>query len=121
MSMKRHIQFSPQDVVCYNDTNDNDTMITIVFLLLLYVVRIKNMFLFDEQQAEKQFHYRTVMINWLFTPQHMTYKDLAATSMELWNEYLDYEWVPGFGSKDPSESWEIWCVMRQPYIIHPTP
>ncbi len=93
----------------------------------MHAVRIKNMFLFDEQQAEKQFHYRTVMINWLFTPS-MTYRDLASTSMELWNQYLDYESAPGFGSKDPSESWEIWYVMRQPYTIqpaaytlHPTP
>ncbi len=79
------------------------------------------MFLFDEQQAERQFHYRTVMINWLFTPR-MTYKDLAATSMELWNRYLDYESAPGFGSKDPSESWEIWCVMCQLFCTtHPTP
>ncbi len=83
-------------------------------------VRIKNMFLFDEQQAEKQFHYRTVMINWLFTPS-MTYRDLAATSMELWNQYLDDKSAPGFGSKDPYESWEIWCVMRQPCILYPAP
>ncbi len=67
------------------------------------------MFLFDEGRAEQQFHYRTVMINWLFTP-NMTYQDLAVNSMELWNKYLDYESVLGFGSKDPSESWGTWCV-----------
>ena len=96
---------------------------TIVRYILLYAVRIKNMFLFDEQQAEKQFHYRTVMINWLFTPPCMTYRDLAATSMEMWNRYQDYESAPGFGSKDPSESWEIWCVMCQlctTHTLHPT-
>ena len=69
------------------------------------------MFLFDEGRAEKQFHYRTVMMNWLFTP-NMTYQELATKSMELWNLYLDYESVPGFGCKDPSESWGTWCVNR---------
>ncbi len=67
------------------------------------------MFLFDEGRAEKQFHYRTVLINWLYTP-NLTYQELAAKSMELWIKYLDYESVQGFGSKDPSESWGIWCV-----------
>ena len=83
----------------------------VFFFSCIVVVRIKNMFLFDEQQAEKQFHYRTVMINWLFTPS-MTYRDLAATSIKLWNRYLDYESVPGFGCKDPFESWGTWCVTR---------
>jgi hypothetical protein len=75
------------------------------------------MFLFDEGRAEQQFHYRTVMINWLFTP-NMTYQDLAVKSMVLWKTYLDYESVPGFMHlrmeyKDPSESWETWCVIRR--------
>jgi hypothetical protein len=70
------------------------------------------MFLFDERRAEKQFHYRTVMINWLFTP-NMTYQDLAFKSRGLWNKYLDYESVPGFSAKDPSESWGTWCVSRR--------
>ncbi len=75
------------------------------------------MFLFDEGRAEQQFHYRTVMINWLYTP-NMTYQDLAVKSMELWNTYLDYESVPGFMNltmehKDPSESWGTWCVTRR--------
>ncbi len=78
-----------------------------VFFLVL--VRIKNMFLFDEGRAEQQFHYRTVMTNWLFTP-NLVYQDLASKFMELWSRYLDYESVPGFGSKDPSESWGTWCV-----------
>ena len=77
--------------------------------LFLLLVRIKNMFLFDEERAEKQFHYRTVMINWLYTP-NMTYQELATKSMELWSKYLDYESVQGFGSKDPFESWGTWCV-----------
>ena len=65
------------------------------------------MFLFDEKRAEQQFHYRTVMINWLYTP-NMTYRDLAVKSMELWSKYLNLESVPYFGSKDPSESWGAW-------------
>ena len=70
------------------------------------------MFLFDEKRAEQQFHYRTVMINWLFTP-NMTYRELAVKSMELWSKYLDNDSVTGFGSKDPSESWGTWCVTRR--------
>ena len=84
----------------------NDFEIVRLFFLL---VRIKNMFLFDEGRAEKQFHYRTVMINWLYTP-NLTYQELADKSIELWSNYFDYESVEGFGSKDPSESWEIWCA-----------
>ena len=87
----------------------NDFEIVRLFFLL---VRIKNMFLFDEVRAEQQFHYRTVMINWLFTP-NMTYQDLAVKSMELWSKYLDLESVQDFGSKDPSESWGTWCVTRR--------
>jgi hypothetical protein len=70
-------------------------------------VRIKNMMLFDEAQAVLQFHYRTVMMNWLYTP-NKTYQEIAEMSMDLWTRYLDFESVPGFGSKDPSESWETW-------------
>jgi hypothetical protein len=70
-------------------------------------VRIKNMMLFDEAQAIRQFHYRTVMMNWLYTP-NITYQELAEMSKDLWTKYLDFEAVPGFGSKDPSESWETW-------------
>jgi len=29
---------------------------------------MKNMFLFSIERAEQQFYYRTVMINWLYTP-----------------------------------------------------
>ncbi len=86
----------------------NDFEIVRLFFLL---VRIKNMFLFDEGRAKQQFHYRTVMINWLFTP-NMTYQDLVVKSMELWSKYLDLESVPDFGCKDPSESWGTWCVTR---------
>jgi hypothetical protein len=70
-------------------------------------VRIKNMMLFDEAQAMQQFYYRTVLTNWLYTP-NITYQELADMSMDLWTRYLDFESAPGFGSKDPSESWETW-------------
>ena len=68
------------------------------------------MFLFDEEQAEKQFHYRTVMINWLYTPG-ITYKELAEESNDLWQQYLNYESVDGHGDKDPSESWSTWYAV----------
>jgi len=75
-------------------------------------VRVKNMFLFDEEQAEKQFHYRTVMINWLYTPG-ITYKELAEESNDLWQQYLNYVTVDGHGDKDPSESWSTWRAQIQ--------
>ena len=109
--MKKHPAFGwmPGTLFPCNMFGPNDFKIVRLFLLL---VRIKNMFLFDEGRAEKQFHYRTVMMNWLFTP-NTTYQELATKSVELWNRYLDYESVPGFGSKDPSESWGTWCVTRR--------
>ena len=107
--MKKHPAFGGlPGILCtcnmYGSTNDFESV-----RLFLLLVRIKNMFLFDEERAEKQFHYRTVMINWLYTP-NMTYQELATKSMELWSKYLDYESVQGFGCKDPSESWGTWCV-----------
>ena len=106
--MRKHPAFGgmPGILCTCNMYGPNDFEIVRRFLLL---VRIKNMFLFDEGRAEKQFHYRTVMINWLYTP-NLTYQELATKSMELWSKYLDYESVQGFGSKDPSESWGTWCV-----------
>ena len=68
------------------------------------------MFLFDEEQAEKQFHYRTVMINLLYTPG-ITYKELAEESHDLWQQYLNYVSVDGHGDKDPSESWSTWYAI----------
>ena len=70
-------------------------------------VRIKNMFLFDDSRAEKQFFYRTVMINWLYTPG-ITYGQLAEQSKGLWDTYYNYQCVPNHGDKDPSESWGTW-------------
>ena len=82
----------------------------LVFSLFCCAVRVKNMFLFDEEQAEKQFHYRTVMINWLYTPG-ITYKELAEESNDLWQQYLNHESVDGHGDKDPSESWSTWYAV----------
>ena len=82
----------------------------LVFSLFCRTVRVKNMFLFDEEQAEKQFHYRTVMINWLYTPG-ITYKELAEESNDLWQQYLNYESVDGHGDKDPSESRSTWYAV----------
>ena len=66
-------------------------------------VRVKNMFLFDEERTEKQFHYRTVMINWLFSP-NITYGELAEKAKGLWERYYNFQSVAGYGDKDPSES-----------------
>jgi hypothetical protein len=107
-AMKNHPFFGglPGNVPCVSPCSL--TFVTYVFYFLPPVkVRIKNMMLFDEAQAMLQFHYRTVMMNWLYTP-NITYQELAEMSMDLWTRYLDFESVPGFGSKDPSESWEIW-------------
>merc|ERR1712216_642473 len=70
-------------------------------------VRIKNMFLFDEERAAKQFYYRTVMINWLYTPG-ITYGELAVQAAETWGTYYNFQSVAGFGDRDPSESWNTW-------------
>jgi hypothetical protein len=71
-AMKKHPAFGGMPgILCpFNMLGPNDFEIVRLFFL---VVRIKNMFLFDEGRAEKQFHYRTVMMNWLFTPE-MTYQ-----------------------------------------------
>jgi hypothetical protein len=70
-------------------------------------VRMKNMFLFDDERAEQQFYYRTVMINWLYTPG-LTYSELAKMASEMWDGYQNFHHVPGVGSKDPSESPRVW-------------
>ena len=70
-------------------------------------VRIKNMFLFDDNRAKEQFFYRTVMINWLFTPG-LTYGELAEQAKPLWEQYHDFQSVSGHGNMDPSGSWGTW-------------
>jgi ankyrin repeat protein len=73
-------------------------------------IRIKNMFLFDKPRAEQQFHYRTVMVNWLYTPG-TTYGEMAeeaAAPGGLWDTYLNFEQAPGFGDKDVAEPWCHW-------------
>jgi hypothetical protein len=70
-------------------------------------VRMKNMFHFDDKRAEKQFYYRTVMVNWLYTPG-LTYRELAEFAKDLWDKYYNFECVPGYGDKDPSQSWGTW-------------
>jgi hypothetical protein len=65
------------------------------------------MFLFSEARIEEQFHYRTVMINWVYTPG-FTYRELATRAEGMWGEYYDFETVPGLGGRDTSESWGTW-------------
>jgi hypothetical protein len=80
-------------------------------------VRIKNMFLFDDERAKKQFFYRTVMINWLYTPD-ITYGELAEEAKLLWERYRDYQSDPRFGDKDPSESWSTWRKQIESALCH---
>jgi hypothetical protein len=47
------------------------------------------------------------MINWLFTSA-MTFKELAMTAKAKWDQYYNFAHAPGFGAKDPSESWSTW-------------
>merc|ERR1719424_1728987 len=46
-------------------------------------LRVKNGFSFDEAIAEKSFHYRSVLLNWLYTPG-ITYRELAVNAKEKW-------------------------------------
>jgi len=103
----------PQTLVSFVDAMKNHPMFG------GHPVRIKNMFLFDDEQAEKQFYYRTVMINWLYTPG-VTYKELTEETMDLWLEYLDHDGVDGYGDKDPSESWSTWRAQIQQALSHLT-
>jgi len=54
-----------------------------------------------------KFFYRTVMINWLYTPG-MTFKELASNAKYKWDHYYNFAHAPGFGAKDTSESWGAW-------------
>jgi hypothetical protein len=74
-------------------------------------LRVKNGFSFDEAIAEKSFHYRSVLLNWLYTPG-ITYRELAVNAKEKWEKYYNFENVKGFGHKDASESTSTWrsCI-----------
>jgi hypothetical protein len=50
------------------------------------------------------------MINWLYAPG-ITFKELAVSAKAKWDDYYNFAHAPGFGSKDPSESWSAWCVL----------
>jgi hypothetical protein len=79
--------------------------------------RVKNMFLFDDDRAKKQFFYRTVMINWLYAPG-ITYGELAEEAKLLWERYRDFQSDPRFGDKDPSESWSTWRQQITSALCH---
>jgi ankyrin repeat protein len=70
-------------------------------------IRIKNMFALDGERAKKHYHFRAVMVNWLYTPG-VTYKELAAEAGELWDRYYNFTQLPEHGEKDASESWSEW-------------
>jgi hypothetical protein len=77
-------------------------------------VRIKNMFLYDDRRARQQFHYRTVMINWLYTPG-ITYRELAEEAGTKWSRCYDYK-----AGKDPAESWSAWRTQIRVAMAHLT-
>jgi hypothetical protein len=68
---------------------------------------MKNMFRFDDEMAAQQFHYRTVMVNWLYTPG-LTFRDLARNASQLWDDYQQYAYVVGVGGKAASEPASVW-------------
>jgi hypothetical protein len=82
-------------------------------------VRSKNMHLYDEATARKQFHYRTVMINWLYSPG-MTFKEMATKAHDKWQRYLHFTDAPGFGVKDASESWSSWRAQIEQALAYLT-
>jgi hypothetical protein len=92
---------NPKDLVSFINNMKEDSQID------KHPVRIKNMMLFDTDRAALQYFYRTIMINWLYTPG-LTYKELAQKAQPLWDQYYNYERVPGYGEKDPSEPWDTW-------------
>ena len=84
-------------------------------------VRIKNMFLFCEERAKRQFFYRTVMINWLYSPG-ITYGELAEQAKGVWDTYYNFQRVPNYGDKDPAESWATWrrqIAVARAYLTAP--
>uniref|UniRef100_A0A7S2W0T9 Uncharacterized protein n=1 Tax=Rhizochromulina marina TaxID=1034831 RepID=A0A7S2W0T9_9STRA len=68
-------------------------------------VRVKNMFAFHKQRAEAQFHYRTLMINWLYDAQ-CTFRDLVERPQNV--ELLDT-----FKEAAPWNPNEPWCRWRR--------
>jgi hypothetical protein len=58
------------------------------------VARAKNMFAYNEAQAEEQFHYRTIMLNVVYPPPKgdgfaRTFGELAAQSEQVWDDYVE--------------------------------
>jgi hypothetical protein len=66
-------------------------------------VRLKNMFLYGDEEAAQQFYYRTVMVNWLYTPG-ITYGELATESRKIWDAFYDYNSNAGFSKAGFSDS-----------------
>ncbi len=59
------------------------------------------MFAFTKERAEKQLHYRTLMVNWMFAPQGLTFGKLAQEAEDMWDKYLQ-------APPDPTVSWGRW-------------
>jgi ankyrin repeat protein len=105
----------PKDLLAFINNMKNHATIG------AHPVRIKNMFLFNEDQAKRQFFYRTIMINWLYTPG-FTYGELAEKAKPLWDTYINYESVPGYGHKDPSvppSMWQSQMAVAMQHLMNP--
>jgi hypothetical protein len=56
-------------------------------------IRVKNMFTLDEAHAKQHYHFRAVMVNWLFSPG-ITYQELAAEVGDAWDRYWTLSTCP---------------------------
>jgi len=63
--------------------------------------RVKNGFALSEGEAGRSYHYRTLMLNLVYTAP-FTYGDLAKKSKKAWDKYI--EAPPG----NPTEKWSRW-------------
>ena len=68
----------------------------------------QKLFLFDDDRAEQQFFYRTVMINWLLFTPGLAHGELAEQAKPLWERYHGFQSVSGHGDMGPSGSWGTW-------------
>lgn len=61
--------------------------------------RDKNMFAFDDTEAEAQQHYRTFMRSVIYAPEGLTFGELAQSNRASWDMYLERP------PEDPNEPW----------------
>jgi hypothetical protein len=92
---------NPQDLMaCIQDMRDHSAFTE-------NPISITNQFSHSDELAASQFHYRAIVVNWLFSPG-ITYAQLAVEVENLWERYNNHAHVPGYGNQDPRESWHTW-------------